>query len=101
MRRKQIIKGFKNSQKFRFLLKPVYSTPAVDFGMVTTIQQFFDGAATTATTMAVHGALTALADRMLVQTQVKPTGIGIRTRQQDYTGNHTLEVDVQIDLLPA
>ena len=43
MRRKTIVEGFKNSQKFRFILQ---SESGEEFGMYITIQQMSDSFAT-------------------------------------------------------
>lgn len=89
-RTKAIVEGFKNSQKFRFIL---LAESGAEFGMTITIQQMSDQFATRDARVAVWNALIKLGhDRQMAQVcghQV-PTGIvqtigsqGIRQVQVD------------------
>lgn len=75
MRTKTIIDGFKNSQKFRFILM---ADSGEEVGMVITIQQMSEQFATRNARISVWEALLKLAvDRYQaeVQGETKPTGI--------------------------
>ena len=75
MRRKTIVEGFKNSQKFRFILT---AQSGEDVGMVITIQQMSDIFATTDARASVWNALLKLSfQRRMAQHkgQTLPTGL--------------------------
>ena len=75
MRTKTIIDGFKNSQKFRFIL---LADSGEEVGMTITIQQMSDQFATRNARMSVWTALSKLAinRRMAeIRGETKPTGI--------------------------
>jgi hypothetical protein len=75
MRTKTIIDGFKNSQKFRFILM---AESGEEVGMVISIQQMSDNFATRDARMSVWNALIKLSiDRRQaeVRGETKPTGI--------------------------
>jgi len=77
MRTKTIIDGFKNSQKFRFILM---ADSGEEVGMVITIKQMSDQFATRDARMSVWSALSKLAiDRHMaeVRGEPKPTGLVI------------------------
>lgn len=89
MRTKAIIEGFKNSQKFRFILQ---STDGAEVGMVITIQQMSDCFATRDARIAVWTALNKLAlDRSRAKYfgEALPTGL---VRQAD--GFRQVQVDL-------
>ena len=80
MRTKTIINGFKNSQKFRFILM---ADSGEEVGMVISIQQMSDQFATTNARASVWTALSKLAlDRRLAEMrgETKPTGLVIGTQ---------------------
>lgn len=80
MRKKTIIEGFKNSQKFRFILT---AQSGEDVGMVITIQQMSDCFATSDARAAVWQALIKLSfqRRMaLIRHEELPTGLVIDAR---------------------
>lgn len=90
MRTKTIIKGFKNSQKFRFILT---ANSGEEVSMYMTIQQFSDRCANRDTRLAVWDALGQLArDRNEAKSRGAqlPTGLG---------RNAFVFRQVQIDLL--
>ena len=75
MRTKTIIEGFKNSQKFRFILM---ANDGAEIGMVITIQQMSDNFATRNARVAIWDALLRLSyDRRMAETNCKqkPTGL--------------------------
>ena len=77
MRTKTIIEGFKNSQKFRFILM---ATNGEEFGMVITIQQMSDQFATRNARVAVWTALSKLAmDRRIAEMRGEPVPTGLVT----------------------
>ncbi len=89
MRTKAIIEGFKNSQKFRFILQ---STDGAEVGMVITIQQMSDCFATRDARIAVWTALNKLAldrSRAKYLGETLPTGL---VRQAD--GFRQVQVDL-------
>ena len=89
MRTKTIVDGFKNSQKFRFILK---ANSGEEFGMTITVQQMSDQFATRDARVAVWTALERLAyDRRLAKTQGKPVPTGLVKDAQGFR-------QVQIDL---
>ena len=75
MRRKTIIDGFKNSQKFRFILM---ADGGEEVGMTITIQQMSDMFATRNARMSVWAALSKLAisrRQAEIRGEDKPTGL--------------------------
>lgn len=89
MRTKTIIDGFKNSQKFRFILT---STSGEEFGMVITIQQMLDQFATSDARVSVWTALCKLAlDRRVAEMRGEsiPTGLVVGAQ-----GFHQVQVDL-------
>ena len=75
MRRKTIVEGFKNSQKFRFILT---AQSGEDVGMVITVQQMSDTFATAEARAAVWNALTKLSHLRYVakrERETLPTGL--------------------------
>jgi len=89
MRTKAIIDGFKNSQKFRFIL---LTESGDEFGMVITIQQMSDQFATRDARVAVWSAMAKLSfDRRLAQTrgETLPTGL-----VRDAQGFRQVQVDL-------
>ena len=89
MRRRAIIQGFKNSQKFRFILM---ATDGAEVGMTITIQQMSDLFATRDARVAVWTALSKLAmDRRLAEIRGQPVPTGLVVGAQGFR-------QVQIDL---
>jgi hypothetical protein len=89
MRTKQIIPGFNNSQKFRFILK---ANSGEDFGMTMTIQQMSDQFATADARVAVWSAMAKLAmDRIAAKAQDKPQPTGLVVAAQ---GFRQVQVDI-------
>ena len=89
MRRKTIIEGFKNSQKFRFILTPEQGE---DVGMTITIQQMSDQFATRSARVAVWDALQMLAhDRYRAKVEGKPIPTGL---VRDAQGFRQVQVDL-------
>lgn len=91
MRTKTIIDGFKNSQKFRFILTP---EKGEDVGLTITIQQMSDLFATRNARVAVWDALARLSyDRRQAEMagQPKPTGL---VREARNYGFHQVQVDL-------
>jgi hypothetical protein len=89
MRTKTIIDGFKNSQKFRFILK---ATNGEEVGMVITIQQMSDQFATRDARVAVWSAMMKLSfDRQMAKArgETLPTGL-----VRDAQGFHQVQVDL-------
>jgi hypothetical protein len=75
MRTKTIIDGFKNSQKFRFILSPIVGE---DVGMTITIQQMSDLFATRDARIAVWDALMKLAsERRIAEMKGEPKPLGL------------------------
>ena len=75
MRRKTIVEGFKNSQKFRFILQ---SESGEEFGMYITIQQMADSFATGNARAAVWDAMIRLSyDRRMAEAARKPMPTGV------------------------
>lgn len=103
MRTKQIINGFNNSQKFRFIVRHPDSDNTIDFGMTLTIRDFFDKCATASVRRAVTEGLVNLAyDRHISHAKHgwsgMPTGLVKRITLWDPMAK-TLNIDVQIDLM--
>lgn len=89
MRTKTIIDGFKNSQKFRFILM---ADSGEEVGMAITIQQMTDLFATRDARVAVWTALEQLAyDRRLAKHQGKPLPTGLARQTWGFR-------QVQVDL---
>ena len=89
MRTKTIIDGFKNSQKFRFILSPIEGE---DVGLTITIQQMSDCFATRDARVAVWEALLKLSvSRRLSQRVGETLPTGIVTNAQGFR-------QVQVDL---
>lgn len=89
MRTKTIIDGFKNSQKFRFILTAHLGE---EVGMVITIRQMSDQFATSAARASVWTALNKLAaQRRIAKAQGKPLPVGLVTEAHDFR-------QVQVDL---
>ncbi len=75
MRTKTIIDGFKNSQKFRFILSPIVGE---DVGMTITIQQMSDLFATRDARIAVWDTLMKLAsERRIAEMKGEPKPLGL------------------------
>lgn len=75
MRTKSIIDGFKNSQKFRFILT---AESGAEFGMVITIQQMSDQFATRDARVSVWTAMERLAfDRRMAKIRNEPLPTGL------------------------
>jgi len=75
MRRKTIVEGFKNSQKFRFILT---AQSGENVGMVITIQQMADTFATGNARAAVWDAMIRLSyDRRIAEATRKPMPTGL------------------------
>ena len=78
MRKKAIIPGFNNSQKFRFILST--GDFEQDVGMYITIQQMSDQFATTNSRVAVWTAMERLASqRQLAEVRCEPLPLGLST----------------------
>jgi len=89
MRTKTIIEGFKNSQKFRFILT---AQSGEDVGMVITIQQMSDMFATRDARVAVWEALLKLSyQRRMAQHHGEPLPLGLVT---DARGFRQVQVDL-------
>ena len=89
MRTRAIIDGFRNSQKFRFILT---AQSGEDVGMVITIKQMSDTFATRDARVAVWTALEQLASkRRLAQNRGEPLPTGLVTDAESFR-------QVQIDL---
>lgn len=89
MRTKTIIDGFKNSQKFRFIL---IAESGEEVGMTITIQQMSDQFATRSARIAVWTALEKLAfDRRMAKQQGKTMPVGL-VRSTD--GFRQVQVDL-------
>lgn len=89
MRTKTIVDGFRNSQKFRFILT---ANSGEEVGMTITVQQMTDQFATRDARVAVWTALERLAyDRRMAKTQGKPIPTGLVKDAQGFR-------QVQIDL---
>ena len=91
MRTKAIINGFKNSQKFRFILK---AESGVEVGMTITIQQMSDQFATRDARVAVWTAMEKLAyDRNFAKRNGRelPTGL---VRDASAEGFKQVQVDL-------
>ena len=89
MRTKAIIRGFKNSQKFRFILKPI---DGAEVGLTLTIQQMSDQFATTAARTAVWCALEKLAlmrNNAKAKKEPLPTGL-----VRDADGFSQVQIDI-------
>lgn len=90
MRRKTIIDGFKNSQKFRFILRQPGSNTEV--GMYITIKQMSEQFATRDARVAVWDAMLQLANsRYLARAHRKEIPIGLVT---DAPGGFQVQVDL-------
>jgi hypothetical protein len=75
MRTKTIVEGFKNSQKFRFILQ---AEGGEEFGMCITIQQMSDQFATANARAAVWDAMLRLSyDRRIAEAARKPMPTGL------------------------
>jgi hypothetical protein len=89
MRTRAIIDGFKNSQKFRFILT---AQSGEDVGMVITIQQMLDNFATRDARVAVWEALLKLSlQRRLAAEKATPMPTGLVT---DAPGFRQVQVDL-------
>ena len=89
MRRKAIVKGLSNSQRFRFMLT---ARDGTEFGMVITVQQMSDCFATSAAQLAVWHALVQLMDRRAVAANLgNPLATGLVT---DAIGFRQVQVDL-------
>ncbi len=89
MRTKTIIEGFKNSQKFRFILT---AQSGEDVGMVITIQQMSDNFATRDARVAIWNALIKLSYlRRTAAKDKEPLPLGLVTDAQGFR-------QVQVDL---
>lgn len=91
MRTKTIVDGFKNSQKFRFILQ---STDGAEVGMTITIQQMSDLFATRNARITVWDALMKLAsDRRVAEMkgEQKPSGL---VRDASNYGFRQVQVDL-------
>jgi hypothetical protein len=89
MRTKSIIDGFRNSQKFRFILT---AQSGEDVGMVITIQQMLDNFATRDARVAVWNALNYLAyQRRVAEVNGETLPTGLVTNAQGFR-------QVQVDL---
>lgn len=89
MRTKTIIDGFKNSQKFRFILM---ANSGEEFGMTITIKQMSDQFATRDARVAVWTALERLAhDRYMAKAYGKPLPTGL---VKDVHGFRQVQVDL-------
>ena len=89
MRTKTIIDGFKNSQKFRFIL---LAESGEEVGMVITISQMSEQFATRNARMSVWSALSRLAiDRRMAEVRGEPKPSGIVT---DAFGFRQVQVDL-------
>ncbi len=89
MRTKTIVEGFKNSQKFRFILT---AQSGEDVGMVITVKQMSDTFATRDARVAVWIALEKLSfQRRMAQHRGQPLPTGLVTDAQGFR-------QVQIDL---
>ena len=90
MRTKTIVEGFKNSQKFRFIL----SADVAEVGMTITVQQMSDLFATRNARVAVWDALMKLAsDRRIAQSQGKPIPTGLVRDATSY-GFRQVQIDL-------
>ena len=89
MRTKTIVDGFKNSQKFRFILT---ANSGEEFGMTITVQQMSDLFATRDARVAVWTALERLAhDRYMAKSQGKPIPTGL---VKDVAGFRQVQIDL-------
>lgn len=89
MRTKNILEGFKNSQKFRFILTALSGEHV---GMVLTIKQMSDQFATTEARVAVWSALEKLAGHRRMAKHLKETlPIGLVT---DAPGFRQVQIDL-------
>jgi hypothetical protein len=91
MRTKTIIDGFKNSQKFRFILM---SNDGAEVGMTITIRQMSDQFATRDARVAVWDALIRLSyDRRIAEMKGQPRPTGLVREAKDY-GFRQVQVDL-------
>lgn len=91
MRTKTIIDGFKNSQKFRFILM---AESGAEVGMTITIRQMSDQFATRDARVAVWDALMKLAiDRRIAQNAGQPMPTGLVRDAKNY-GFQQVQVDL-------
>ena len=91
MRTKTIIDGFKNSQKFRFILT---AQSGEDVGLTLTIRQMSDQFATRDARVAVWDALMKLAiDRRVAQSAGEPMPTGLVRDASNY-GFRQVQVDL-------
>lgn len=89
MRTKTIVDGFKNSQKFRFILT---ANSGEEVGMTITIQQMSDMFSTTAARVAVWTALERLAhDRYMAKAYGNPIPTGL---VRDAQGFRQIQIDL-------
>lgn len=89
MRTKTIVDGFKNSQKFRFIL---VANSGEEFGMTITVKQMSDQFATRDARAAVWTALERLAhDRYMAKREGKPMPTGL---VKDTHGFRQVQVDL-------
>ena len=91
MRTKNIVYGFKNSQKFRFILT---TESGAEFGMVITVQQMSDQFATRDARVAVWDALVRLShDRRVAEVHKEPMPTGL-VRDASSFGFKQVQVDL-------
>lgn len=89
MRTKTIVEGFKNSQKFRFILT---ASSGEEVGMVITIQQMSDQFATRNARLSVWEAVSHLAyDRKMAKLKGQPMPTGI---VRNATGFKQVQLDM-------
>jgi hypothetical protein len=89
MRTKTIVEGFRNSQKFRFILK---AQSGEEVGMVITVKQMSDTFATRDARAAVWTALSRLShQRRMAQHHGEPMPTGLVT---DATGFRQVQIDL-------
>jgi hypothetical protein len=90
MRRKTLVEGFKNSQKFRFILR---AAGGEEFGMYITVQQMSEQFATGNARAAVWDAMIHLSyDRRVAEAACKPVPTGLVRSCYGYQ-------QVQVDLV--
>jgi hypothetical protein len=91
MRTKTIIEGFKNSQKFRFILK---ANSGEDIGLTMSIQQMSDMFATRNARVAVWDALIKLSyERRMAEHKGQPKPLGLVNDAQHF-GFRQVQVDL-------
>ena len=91
MRRKTIIDGFRNGQKFRFMLSQPGQDTQFTVGMYITIKQMSENFATSNARLAVWEAMNRLAnDRYLARVHRRDVPVGLATQLYGF--------NVQVDL---